>query len=112
MIFLSCTLALPVAFNGTIRVTYRKVAKNSTDVALVFRNEMPRLFLSQVLDIQDDRVLAKIQSRELCKRIEKNFWYAAKVSSSFEAGFLILVFNAHFSFLAWYPRVQCSCFGL
>ena len=59
----------------------RKVAKNSTDAALTFRNEMPRLFLSKVLNIQDDKVLAKIQSREACKRIEKSFWYAAKASS-------------------------------
>jgi len=34
------------------------------------------------------------------------------VTTSFEAGFLILIFNTHFSFFAWYLGVQCSCFGL
>lgn len=46
----SCTVALPIAFNGTITVMDGKVAKNSTDAALTFRDETPKLFLSKVLN--------------------------------------------------------------
>lgn len=47
----SCTVALPIAFTGTITVMDGKVAKNSTDAALTFREETPKLFLSKVLNI-------------------------------------------------------------
>lgn len=84
IILLSCTVALPIAFNGTITVMDGKVAKNSKDAVLTFRDETPRLFLSKDLNTWG---LAKIRfwpwssAGEVCKRIEKGFWYSAKASS-------------------------------
>lgn len=51
MIFCSFISTLPIAFSGTMTVTHKILAKNSTDAALTFRNEMPRLSLSKVLNI-------------------------------------------------------------
>lgn len=112
MIFLSCSLALPTVFNRTITVTYRKVVKSSTDAALAFRNETPKFWLYRIY--RRIGVWLRFKAGKFAKELKRTSGMQPKslVTTSFEAGFLILIFNAHFSFLAWHPRVQHSCYGL
>lgn len=116
IILLSCTVVLTIGFNGTITVMDGKVTKMQHLHSEMRHqgDETPRLFLSKLLNIQHlatIRFWPKSSAGKFVKELKRASGIQPKplVSISSEAAFLILIFNAYFSFLAWYPRVQHRC---